>query len=1122
MKRIYLMVLALVASFGMTMGAQTLIDEGFEDVPGTETTTTLPPGWERVDSYSGTNDLYRWAVHYSSTGSTMSGHKYMCCDAPTWQDPNNTNALGPRQEILMTPAVELDNTYQLSLDWEAAAYSVLEKGEYTFKVAVIDQATNEQTIVLDITDEQMVRDSGVPADIYGSYLWTNWAVQTSKIDLSAWQGKTVRIAFIYDLKKKTGNVLYLDNVSIKQFTPSTGPRPELSQSTYTFPMSYIGEKLYSEIMTIKNVGLRGLRITGYDATNAFGANVDTSVELGVNETSQFQIYYLSSLTSPTEGDIVIHTNGGDVTLHAVASKQAIPDGYVLELFEGEQFPPAGWTLGQGINQWSRTYYALEGDWSMYGSGYIEDSYINTPMLDLSDPNTPHEMMFTFYSQYYGEDYEIPGNDLIVQMSTDGGKTFNSNLWTADPSIINELQEIHIDLTSVTSDSVMLRFVNTAVYYDSEYGMDESANFIIDRVLLPGVAGLDGVPKASDVVAPADSAVNIYGKDVLFKWTEAQFAEGYRLYIGTSENTWNVLNGQDMGDALTYTLATTLPETTYYWKVVPYNEVGDAEEVPVWCFTTQPDMSIADFPWFEGFDSGIFAPLGWNNKGGQYTKWSASDYYPYDGARSAMAYSNETEVEAILTTPDVKLPAGSSYQLSFWWGNDRPVSLTKDETQVRLNHSTQDDGIDAVMMDINVDGQWTQLKLISDNQEGVDEDDEPIRYWVYENIDLTPYAGKTVAFRWRYISHNYSRSRGASLDNVKIEPAGAQVAFSTEYWDAYKVNANTAETSPEMALTNLGNEEVTVSSVSFASPQFSTTLKAGDKIAASESKLFTVTFAPGSVANGKEFVEFDDEMLVTLSDGNSVALSVSAIAMPSDTKFFGFEHDDTGVGPEGFTVIDVDRLPTSPLTFWNFPNNGMALSFFVLNADQCYNSMKEPHGKQSLMTRCNTNGTFEDWIVSAPMVATANSKFNFDMRNWESINSVLPASTPTVTVLVSTTSATDRNSFTQVGEEFKPELYNEEEWDHLSYDLSEYAGQLIYVALKAEASSCLGAFYDNFEFAHFTSTFDVNLDGAVDGNDLNCLINHVLGKQTWPNGDVNGDGAIDGNDINAMINHLLGK
>ena len=74
MKRIYLMVLALVASFGMTMGAQTLIDEGFEDVPGTETTTTLPPGWERVDSYSGTNDLYRWAVHYSSTGSTMSGH----------------------------------------------------------------------------------------------------------------------------------------------------------------------------------------------------------------------------------------------------------------------------------------------------------------------------------------------------------------------------------------------------------------------------------------------------------------------------------------------------------------------------------------------------------------------------------------------------------------------------------------------------------------------------------------------------------------------------------------------------------------------------------------------------------------------------------------------------------------------------------------------------------------------------------------------------------------------------------------------------------------------------------------------------------------------------------------
>ena len=125
------------------------------------------------------------------------------------------------------------------------------------------------------------------------------------------------------------------------------------------------------------------------------------------------------------------------------------------------------------------------------------------------------------------------------------------------------------------------------------------------------------------------------------------------------------------------------------------------------------------------------------------------------------------------------------------------------------------------------------------------------------------------------------------------------------------------------------------------------------------------------------------------------------------------------------------------------------------------------------------------------------------------------------MLVSTTSATDRNSFTIVGDDFTPELYDGQ-WSHLSYDLSEYAGQKIYVAVQAEATSCLGAFYDNFEFAHFTTSMDVNGDGDVDGNDLNCLINHVLGKQTWTTGDVNNDGTIDGNDINAMINYLLGK
>ena len=542
---------------------------------------------------------------------------------------------------------------------------------------------------------------------------------------------------------------------------------------------------------------------------------------------------------------------------------------------------------------------------------------------------------------------------------------------------------------------------------------------------------------------------------------------------------------------------------------------------MWVFTTQEDKSVTEFPWSEGFESGTFAPLGWLAEGGQYTKWSASDYYPFDGRCSAMAFSNETEVEAILTTPDIRVNE-SGMQLSFWWGNDRPVNLVKDNEQVHLNHSTVDDGIDAVMMDVEVDGEWQQVKLMSDNKEGVDEDGEPIRYWVYETFDFTPYAGKTIAFRWRYISHNYNRSRGAALDNVKIDLAGSNVSFSVDKWDAYKVNAGKSETSPTLALTNLGNQAVTITDVKFEQAGFSTTLKKGAEIGAADSEQFTVTFKAGNLAGTNDSLRINDVMTVTFSDNSVAVLPVSAVAMPAGTRYFGFEHDATGEGPAEFTVIDVDRQATAPLSFWDFPNNGYPLAFFVLNDSQCYNSLKEPHGHQSLMTRCNNDGAFEDWIVSAPVMATNKTKFEFDVRNWESVNSVLPAQTPTLQVLVSTTSATDRNSFTQVGYDVTLELFDDVAWTHLSYDLKQYAGQRIFVALRAKATDCLGAFYDNFELANIGIAGDVNQDGQVDIADVNEVINVMLGKSTNPLADITGDGNADIADVNAVINIMLGK
>ena len=123
MKRLLFFSLSLMLALATSTQAQTLIDEGFEDVPGTSATETLPGGWERVNTYSGATVGYRWTIGYTANGGTMSGHRYAYCNAPTYIAAGR-DGVGPRKEVLLTPAVELDNTYQLSFDWEAAAASV--------------------------------------------------------------------------------------------------------------------------------------------------------------------------------------------------------------------------------------------------------------------------------------------------------------------------------------------------------------------------------------------------------------------------------------------------------------------------------------------------------------------------------------------------------------------------------------------------------------------------------------------------------------------------------------------------------------------------------------------------------------------------------------------------------------------------------------------------------------------------------------------------------------------------------------------------------------------------------------------------------------------------------------
>lgn len=101
-----------------------------------------------------------------------------------------------------------------------------------------------------------------------------------------------------------------------------------------------------------------------------------------------------------------------------------------------------------------------------------------------------------------------------------------------------------------------------------------------------VIQLPPLPDCATYVAPADLANDVCSyASVQLKWsaptTGGPVTQGYDVYFGTNPVPSFVANV----NTLTYTLPVLLPNTTYYWQIVPKNATGTASGCSVYSFTT---------------------------------------------------------------------------------------------------------------------------------------------------------------------------------------------------------------------------------------------------------------------------------------------------------------------------------------------------------------------------------------------------------------------------------------------------------------------------------------------------------------------------------------------------------
>jgi hypothetical protein len=167
-------------------------------------------------------------------------------------------------------------------------------------------------------------------------------------------------------------------------------------------------------------------------------------------------------------------------------------------------------------------------------------------------------------------------------------TFDQNSLTENTPFVSTSSpyDVHIPIgASTLAESGGVPIAEVTVDYDGEARNASTPDVGADEgtFVIPALA-----PAPAIVVSPepGEYAVSINADFTWYASSSGGTPTGYRIYFGSNNPPNNIANGTDLGNVLTWTTPITLDYlTTYYWRIVPYNENGSATGCPVWNFST---------------------------------------------------------------------------------------------------------------------------------------------------------------------------------------------------------------------------------------------------------------------------------------------------------------------------------------------------------------------------------------------------------------------------------------------------------------------------------------------------------------------------------------------------------
>ncbi len=496
------------------------------------------------------------------------------------------------------------------------------------------------------------------------------------VDLNQYAGQTVYLRW----RDVTDGSLYaygalLDDLLIEEI--SSNAVISLSASSYSFPEIGVNTTSNHSI-SISNLGSSPLSFSGVTAVGPFSC--PTPPTINPSQTVSVPITFSPVSAGVLNGSLSFNINGtfsGNNTINLSGSAYNMYSSLFQNFDESTAMPTHWSSIVEASNQYSGVFVKTSSFDAYSGSNFIKifnsaEDTLNVELILVSPALT--NLSANSLSFYAKSSWGVATDTMILGYMTD---PTNADTFTAVQTL--NLTENYQHFSYNFAPSV------TAHFIAFKHGLGGGENYAVylDDI---GWEVQGGTPNPATAVYPSNTANNIridyVGKKLITKmqWSSGGGdPTGYKLYFGTN-GSFNMVNNQDLGligdlafdQALNY-------NTTYNWKLVPYNANGEAANCPVWTFTTMPDPTVtitSASSYNEGFEGTAVGdiPLGFelDNLDNDTAYWttianSTSSQNAHSGTKAVhMGFSFMTVHNDWMYLPPMELNGGQSYRVSFWY------------------------------------------------------------------------------------------------------------------------------------------------------------------------------------------------------------------------------------------------------------------------------------------------------------------------------------------------------------------------------------------------------------------------------------------------------------------------